>query len=137
MSRPAKNSVSATQLSKLGYCENQVLLDEQFGAKRSKFVHQRAKEGNRLHERAHRHAVTEQKADRSPCFVATCIYGIDAPQTNRLRLFRDQQLLVNRAGRALVWLYYTLSPKLIPIINKFPVLKGLLRKLLDSVIKRI
>jgi hypothetical protein len=137
MSKPAKNSVSATQMSKLGFCENQMLLDERFGGKRSKFVQKRALEGNRLHERAHRHAVTQQKADRSPCFVATCIYGIDAPQTNRLRQFRDQQLLVNRAGRALVWIYYQLSPKLIPTINKLPVLKRLLRRLLDGVIKHL
>jgi hypothetical protein len=62
------------------------------------------------------------------CFIATG--SVMAPQVRTFRLFRDEYLLTNKAGRVFVFLYYRLSPPLAAAISGSPVLRSLTRFLL-------
>jgi parallel beta-helix repeat protein len=65
---------------------------------------------------------------RSGCFIATAAYGTAmASQVQTLRDFRDQYLLTNPLGRALVNLYYRTSPPIADFITSHPSLKPIVR----------
>jgi len=69
------------------------------------------------------------------CFIATAAYGSYLHKDVRvLRAFRDRWLLTNQPGRALVALYYRLSPPVADLISQHDVLKLLVRLLLTPVI---
>jgi hypothetical protein len=58
------------------------------------------------------------------CFIATAAYGTPmAEEIQVLRDFRDQYLVTNPVGEALVHLYYNTSPPIADFIDKHPVLK--------------
>ena len=58
------------------------------------------------------------------CFIATAAYGSPLhPKVALLRRFRDEFLLTNAVGRALVKVYYRLSPPLAGLIRESPRLK--------------
>jgi len=132
--KPAKGSVAATTLAKDAYCEQQGLLDKKHGNKRSAFVNERAKQGDRVHAQAHRHAAPQSS---SPCFVASSIYGSDAVETNFFRTVRDEQLQPRWWGRALIASYYAISPHCIGLINRHRWLKRSIEGVLNRLIKRL
>lgn len=68
----------------------------------------------------------------SNCFIATAVYGLDAPETNALRSWRDTSLLPTCWGRAFVAVYYKISPYLIPIIKRFSWLRQIIKLTLDT-----
>lgn len=117
-------SVSATNLAKMLVCENQIVLARRLG-KRSNTREQqrRADAGNRMHDAIHKAEIRHSRAGGvgpvslqgrksvdSRCFIATAVFGMDAPETWRLRRFRDEQLMKSGAGRAFVRIYYAISP---------------------------
>jgi hypothetical protein len=60
----------------------------------------------------------------APCFIATAAYGKPmAEEIQILREFRDEYLLTNPLGRALVGLYYKVSPSIAGFITEHPILK--------------
>jgi hypothetical protein len=62
------------------------------------------------------------------CFIATAAYGSRMePHVRILRKSRDRFLLPNRAGRALVDLYYSYSPPMADFIRERNMLRGLVR----------
>jgi len=62
------------------------------------------------------------------CFIATAAYGTPmAPQIDILRDFRDQYLLTNPVGEALVEFYYKVSPPMAEFITEHPALKPVVR----------
>ena len=64
----------------------------------------------------------------SMCFIATAAYGTPmAEEIEILREFRDEYLLTNPAGQALVDLYYKLSPPVAEFITEHPGLKPIVR----------
>lgn len=74
----------------------------------------------------------------SDCFIATAAFGTPMePQVMLLRDFRDQHLLTNRFGRALVRTYYTISPPIAHIIAKSDTLRAITRALLYPVIETV
>lgn len=71
------------------------------------------------------------KKGNSNCFIASAVYGLDAPETNLLRAWRDQRLLKSNIGRFFVFTYYKISPSLVPWIKKSPWLKNVIKNQLD------
>jgi hypothetical protein len=64
----------------------------------------------------------------SRCFIATAAYGTPmAEEIEILRDFRDEYLLTNPVGQALVGLYYSLSPPIAEFITEHPSLKPMVR----------
>ena len=62
------------------------------------------------------------------CFIATAAYGTPmAEEIEILRQFRDEYLLTNPAGQALVDLYYRVSPPIAEFITEHPSLKPIVR----------
>jgi hypothetical protein len=61
------------------------------------------------------------------CFIATAVYGEDGAATNILREFRDKYMLTNPLGRALVDLYYTVSPPIAQFLTEHPALQPIVR----------
>jgi hypothetical protein len=62
------------------------------------------------------------------CFIATAAYGTPmAEEIGILRQFRDEYLLTNPMGNALVDLYYRVSPPMADFITAHPSLKPIVR----------
>jgi alpha-tubulin suppressor-like RCC1 family protein len=62
------------------------------------------------------------------CFIATAAYGTPmAGKIEILREFRDEYLLANPLGQALVGLYYRVSPRMAEFITEHPSLKPIVR----------
>ncbi len=62
------------------------------------------------------------------CFIATAAYGTPmAEEIGILRQFRDEYLLTNPMGNALVDLYYRVSPPIAEFITAHPSLKPIVR----------
>jgi hypothetical protein len=69
------------------------------------------------------------------CFIATAAYGTPmAEEIQILRAFRDEYLLTNVMGRALVDLYYKVSPPIADFITEHPSLKPVVRAGLAPVV---
>ena len=62
------------------------------------------------------------------CFIATAAYGTPmAEEIQILRELRDEYLLTNPTGQALVGLYYRISPPIAEFITEHPSLKPIAR----------
>ncbi len=62
------------------------------------------------------------------CFITTAAYGTPmAAEIQVLREFRDEYLLTNPVGQALVSLYYNVSPPIAEFITEHPSLKPIVR----------
>ena len=67
-------------------------------------------------------------AENVSCFIATAAYGNPmAEEIDVLRQFRDEYLLTNPVGQALVGLYYEISPQMADFIDEHPALKPIVR----------
>ncbi|WP_327084829.1 CFI-box-CTERM domain-containing protein [Thauera sp. Sel9] len=71
--------------------------------------------GRLMHEAYLRHGKSSV-ADRR-CFIATSVFGDDAPETATLRRYRDVVLMRSRWGMCLVDLYYCLRPCLCRVLD--------------------
>jgi hypothetical protein len=70
----------------------------------------------------------EEEPSGGGCFIATAAYGSPmAEEIDILREFRDEYLLTNSVGRALVDLYYRVSPPMAEFITEHPSLKTIVR----------
>ncbi|MGB3458880.1 MAG: NosD domain-containing protein, partial [Halobacteriota archaeon] len=69
----------------------------------------------------------------SPCFIATAAYGTPLHEDiNVLRKFRDEYMMPNPAGQAMVKIYYTTSP---PIADLIRANEGLRTAVRDGLVK--
>jgi hypothetical protein len=72
------------------------------------------------------------------CYIATMVYGdYNHPQVLLLREFRDEKLLNTLLGRAFVSFYYATSPHLVKLLQNATHINRMIRKILDSLIRRI
>jgi len=51
------------------------------------------------------------------CFIATCVFGEESPQTKALREFRDTRLMPFAIGQLFVWSYLQIAPTLVSQAN--------------------
>lgn len=76
---------------------------------------------------------TKQK---SGCFIATAVYSdSEAYQVKMLRCFRDDHLEKRILGKLFVGAYYKVSPSIAEFIRKHQFLPGLIRRILDVIVK--
>ena len=68
------------------------------------------------------------------CFIATAVYGAEAPQVVALRRFRDQRLIPHVLGRAFVAIYYRVSPPIARLLANLPKVAAAVRCGLDVVV---
>jgi hypothetical protein len=122
ISKVGGKPIAASELAKLGYCEAKTLFDRQYGERPTKLQVARKQDGKAAHRRFHRDALEYgvQGSDRR-CYIATYVFGVDAPETNALRAFRDRALLPRAWCRPLVRAYYISSPLLCRL---FPLIPG-------------
>ncbi len=129
-----RDRISISDVVAIVYCERQAVLDRQLGRRRTAAAERMAIEGQQRHKSFE--GKGRQQQDRR-CFVATAIYGADAPETQALRAWRDQRLMPSAAGRTLVEIYYRLSPLALALIAPLPGARTLIRRLLDSFCRRV
>ena len=130
----AKRFHSISEVVAIVYCERQAVLDRQYGEERSLEVKAKAASGRFQHQRFAMEGKAQASRDRR-CFVATAIYGAEAPETEWLRVWRDTVLMPRRIGRAIVRGYYALSPALVRIVERYPRLKTTVHRLLDNILR--
>lgn len=82
-------------------------------------------------------AVDRLKKYLGLCFVATVIYGQNAPQTQALRRYRDEVLAEQALGRAFIRLYYFAGPWLARAAQNFPLIKPILKKFIDVIVETL
>ncbi|MFA7273426.1 MAG: CFI-box-CTERM domain-containing protein [Crocinitomicaceae bacterium] len=77
--------------------------------------------------------------NNSKCYVATMCYGdINAPQVILLRKHRDEVMLKKVSGKALVWIYYRISPSFVRIMKDKPKINGFIKSnILDRIVRNI
>ena len=72
--------------------------------------------------------ITANFWEGDPCFIATAAYSTPmAEEIQILREFRDEYMLTNPLGQALVNLYYRVSPPIAKFVTEHPALKPMVR----------
>jgi len=139
--RRRRRRIWASQLAKLARCEQKVVFEVQRGARHTSQEKERLDEGISIHEELHRQAMARGRAVRASmgdgrCFIASAVYGHDAPETALLRAFRDQVLLGSRLGCLVVRCYYVLSPPIARWLARRPLARALVRRVLGRLLNR-
>lgn len=135
-------SVAVTDLAQLARCEQQMVLDRQFGKQRPPARERLARAGEAEHRRHDRLARQYQgqgrgRARDARCFVASAVYGESAWQTDVLRDWRDRVLMRLWFGRVLISLYYRLSPTGVRWLAPRPRVTAAVRSILDGLVARV
>lgn len=145
---------SSSDLARLVLCETELVAEKNSGRVRTDAASVAAsKRGVRAHAQAQAQMETFHNRPRptrttppsqaappsardSRCFIASSVYGPEAPQTEELRAFRDRSLMRSALGRAFVRCYYRLSPPVAASLERHPRLAAPVRTGLD-VLRRI
>ena len=126
-----ERAVSATQLAEMGYCEQRMLLAHRLGERTTPAQRQARARGNEAHLR---YFVQGVAAKDRRCFIASCVFGPDALETQQLCGYRDAVLLPRWWGQCLVALYYRVAPSMCRLLERWPaglsLTRTALRKLL-------
>lgn len=113
----ADREVSATQLAEMGYCEQRMLLAHRLDERTTPAQKRARARGDEAHLRYFAQGAASK--DRR-CFIATRVFGPDAPETRQLRGFRDAVLLPRWWGRCLVAVYYRTAPCVCRLLERWP-----------------
>jgi len=128
-----QGTVSASELAEMGFCEKRVLLAHLQGNQQTPAQREARARGDAAHLQYFDEGVASV-ADRR-CFVATCVFGADAPETRVLRAYRDAVLSRRRLGRCMVKAYYQLSPGACRLLERFPTATAVARWVLHVAVK--
>ena len=123
----SKPNITVTDLAAIAKCEQQFVYDEKEGEKRSSSWNRQAKEGQLWHSLEETRVRFGGGARDDRCFIASAVFGADAPETNVLRKWRDERLNRTAFGRGFISIYYKLSPSIAKRIEQRPVVKTFLR----------
>lgn len=136
--QPEDRFVSATDIASLFHCEQKVVLDRRYGETVTEQQEAARTRGHREHVAADRRARMQHNrrprpAAKSPCFIASHVYGPTDPRTNQLRAFRDQVLRRHGLGRTLTALYYRHSPAVVRRLEDRPTVTWMVRLGIDVI----
>jgi hypothetical protein len=152
--------LSITQVVSASYCEHKAMLDCRIGQKKTPTVAARAAAGEVAHAQferegrvlASRGPILPPHSNQTPmpgattgaqtgrdrrCFIASTVYGQEAPETEVLRAWRDRVLMRTVLGRGFVRLYYVLSPRIAAFVGSRPGLLRRVRACLDALVRRV
>ncbi len=122
--------VSASELASMGACEMRIVLEHRHGRRLSEAQRLAVARGLKLHAEFLAQAQTADRPRSGRCFIASHVFGPDAPETQALRAYRDRVLRASAAGRMFILCYYRLAPGCCRWLARFPLLCTLLRTLL-------
>lgn len=131
MRKQLPGHVTATDLAKMGSCEKQIHLQQLYGERLTRYQEYRRQQGIQAHK------VFYQQGQDRRCFIATAIYGANAPQVALLRNFRDKKLMPHTAGRAFVFCYYRISPPIARLLDNHKLMARLVRAILSLLVKAV
>lgn len=81
--------------------------------------------------------ILDRNKPRSQCFIATAAFQSgSATEVETLRLYRDAVLTRSHSGRALVRVYYRLSPPIARVIEARPWAAAMTRRMLKPIVRR-
>lgn len=125
-----------TDIVEAVYCEQKLVFDRTKGRAAPLHVQIKAKVGTIEHYRFEAEGHARQAIDRR-CYIATHIFGPDAPETDACRLWRDRVLSRSPFGRSIIRAYYLVSPVLVAVFGKSNSANKLARKLLHHFLRRV
>lgn len=130
-----RDVIRASELAATATCEQRAVFDARFGVGKGERA-ARMSAGDAIHAAKHERAQAEMAgASDRRCFIATCVYGADAPATEALRRWRDAKLAPSRTGRAAVAVYYAVSPLVVRLLDARPALREPVRRALDAFVR--
>ena len=75
---------------------------------------------------------------KSGCYIATAVYGsYDCPEVRVLRRWRDSALMTTASGRAVVRLYYAVSPRIVRLLDGHPWFSRMARTPLEPLVAHL
>ena len=132
-----KGYLSATTIAQRSFCEKQMVLDKLHGKQETDIQKQRRERGDEEHLRHHLAAKRFGRPNDSRCFIASELYGNTDDRTEKLRQFRDTRLLKTFPGRLFTSIYYDISPGVVSVMRRFPLMKRPIKFIVDLVVKRV
>lgn len=134
----SRTTVTASDLAQSCVCEQQWVFDLEHGKKRTRDQERSAQAGIAAHagmnlqaQLAYRGVETSQPDQR--CFIASALYGQDAPETQALRAFRDRKLAPFALGRLFMVFYYRSSPPIAAVLHRHPSLAAIARYIVSGI----
>lgn len=118
--RDPRLDVSASELASMGACEQRIVLEHRHGRRLSEPQRLAVARGLKLHAEFLAQARTIAKERHGRCFIATHVFGRDAPETQVLRAYRDRVLRASAPGRMFIRCYYRLAPGCCRWLARFP-----------------
>ena len=137
MKKKATGFISATTIAQRSFCEQQLVLDKQFGRRETDIQKQRRERGDEEHLRHHLEAQRYGSVRDSRCFIATELYGDVATETEQLRQFRDSSLMPTLWGRLLVRAYYEISPGIVGLMKRFPKTRAVIKPVINWFVRKV
>ena len=137
MKKKKNGFISATKIAQRSYCEKQIVLDQQYGRNETDVQRQRRERGEEEHLRHHLEAQRYGAKRDSRCFIATELFGPLAKETDQLRQFRDTFLMSRLWGRIFTRAYYEVSPSIVRLMKKYPMVRSLIKPFINWVVRMV
>lgn len=91
-----------------------------------------------LHDKSDEELLLTVRATKTSCFIATVVYeDINCAEVQKLRIWRDVKLRQHAFGRMFINIYYAIGERLSEIIKPHSFIKGLIKIVLDAIVKKI
>ena len=140
MARKRADAINASELAQSTVCEQQAVFDRTVGRSYTRESRIAIDRGRKEHARMHREATGIMQAEDRRCFIASAVFGEDAPECDALRDWRDRFLLSRVWGIWLVRIYYLLSPSVAIVVEALPpiqiVVRAALRAFVQAIVRR-
>ena len=118
--RDQRLHVSASELASMGACEQRIVLEQRYGRRLSEPQRVAVARGLKLHAQFLAEVRTSIQERHGRCFIASHVFGHDAPETHVLRTYRDRVLRASAPGRMFILWYYRLAPGCCRWLARFP-----------------